>query len=50
MIVVVFLYDMIEDIDVIWVEIDFLFGEEIGKLVEGLIKIKCLDLVLVKVK
>jgi GTP diphosphokinase / guanosine-3',5'-bis(diphosphate) 3'-diphosphatase len=39
------LHDVIEDTDVTRVEIDQKFGEEIGALVEGLTKIKKLDLV-----
>ncbi|MEP3279718.1 MAG: bifunctional (p)ppGpp synthetase/guanosine-3',5'-bis(diphosphate) 3'-pyrophosphohydrolase [Stappiaceae bacterium] len=44
-IVVALLHDTIEDTDATRAEIDKLFGEEIGKLVEGLTKIKKLDLV-----
>jgi len=39
------LHDVIEDTDVTRTEIDELFGSEIGALVEGLTKIKKLDLV-----
>ena len=39
------LHDVIEDTDVTRLEIDQKFGEEIGALVEGLTKIKKLDLV-----
>jgi len=39
------LHDTIEDTDATRAEIDHLFGEEIGKLVEGLTKIGRLDLV-----
>ena len=39
------LHDVIEDTDVTRTEIDQLFGEEIGALVDGLTKIKKLDLV-----
>ncbi len=39
------LHDVIEDTDVTRSEIDQMFGEEIGALVEGLTKIKKLDLV-----
>ena len=39
------LHDVIEDTDVTRAEIDQMFGEEIGALVEGLTKIKKLDLV-----
>ena len=39
------LHDVIEDTDVTRTEIDHLFGPEIGALVEGLTKIKKLDLV-----
>ena len=39
------LHDVIEDTDVTRAEIDHMFGEEIGALVEGLTKIKKLDLV-----
>jgi GTP pyrophosphokinase len=39
------LHDVIEDTDVTRTEIDQMFGEEIGALVEGLTKIKKLDLV-----
>jgi guanosine-3',5'-bis(diphosphate) 3'-pyrophosphohydrolase len=44
-IVAALLHDVIEDTDVTRGEIDQLFGEEIGNLVEGLTKIKKLDLV-----
>lgn len=44
-IAVALLHDTIEDTDATRTEIDTLFGEEIGKLVEGLTKIKRLDLV-----
>jgi GTP diphosphokinase / guanosine-3',5'-bis(diphosphate) 3'-diphosphatase len=44
-IVAALLHDVIEDTDVTRSEIDQLFGEEIGNLVEGLTKIKKLDLV-----
>ncbi len=44
-IIVALLHDTIEDTDATRAEIDKLFGEEIGKLVEGLTKIKKLDLV-----
>ena len=44
-IAVALLHDTIEDTDATRAEIDSLFGEEIGKLVEGLTKIKRLDLV-----
>ncbi|POF28979.1 RelA/SpoT family protein [Roseibium marinum] len=44
-IAVALLHDTIEDTDATRSEIDSLFGEEIGKLVEGLTKIKRLDLV-----
>ncbi len=39
------LHDVIEDTDTTRTEIDQLFGPEIGALVEGLTKIKKLDLV-----
>ena len=39
------LHDTIEDTDATRAEIDTLFGEDIGRLVEGLTKIKKLDLV-----
>jgi GTP pyrophosphokinase len=39
------LHDVIEDTDVTRAEIDQMFGEEIGALVEGLTKIKKLDLI-----
>jgi len=39
------LHDVIEDTDVTRAEIDLKFGKEIGELVEGLTKIKRLDLV-----
>ena len=39
------LHDVIEDTDVTRAEIDQMFGEEIGALVDGLTKIKKLDLV-----
>ncbi|MCB1436889.1 MAG: bifunctional (p)ppGpp synthetase/guanosine-3',5'-bis(diphosphate) 3'-pyrophosphohydrolase [Rhodobiaceae bacterium] len=44
-IVAALLHDTIEDTDVTRDEIDALFGHEIGRLVEGLTKIKKLDLV-----
>jgi GTP diphosphokinase / guanosine-3',5'-bis(diphosphate) 3'-diphosphatase len=44
-IVAALLHDVIEDTDVTRSEIDQLFGEEIGALVEGLTKLKKLDLV-----
>jgi len=44
-IVAALLHDVIEDTDVTRAEIDQMFGEEIGALVEGLTKIKKLDLV-----
>lgn len=44
-IVAAMLHDTIEDTDATREEIDRLFGEEIGKLVDGLTKIKKLDLV-----
>ena len=44
-IVAALLHDVIEDTDVTRGEIDQLFGEEIGALVEGLTKLKKLDLV-----
>ncbi|WP_068315922.1 RelA/SpoT family protein [Polycladidibacter hongkongensis] len=44
-IAVALLHDTIEDTDATRAEIDQLFGEEIGKLVEGLTKISRLDLV-----
>ncbi|OKL43671.1 RelA/SpoT family protein [Pseudovibrio exalbescens] len=43
-IAVALLHDTIEDTDATRAEIDKMFGEEIGKLVEGLTKIKRLDL------
>lgn len=43
-IAVALLHDTIEDTDATRAEIDTLFGEEIGKLVEGLTKIERLDL------
>lgn len=49
-IAVALLHDTIEDTDATRSEIDSLFGEEIGKLVEGLTKIKRLDLVSQKAK
>ncbi|WP_029062420.1 bifunctional (p)ppGpp synthetase/guanosine-3',5'-bis(diphosphate) 3'-pyrophosphohydrolase [Labrenzia sp. DG1229] len=49
-IAVALLHDTIEDTDATRAEIDSLFGEEIGKLVEGLTKIKRLDLVSQKAK
>jgi guanosine-3',5'-bis(diphosphate) 3'-pyrophosphohydrolase len=49
-IAVALLHDTIEDTDATRAEIDSLFGEEIGKLVEGLTKIKRLDLVSRKAK
>lgn len=49
-IAVALLHDTIEDTDATRAEIDSLFGEEIGKLVEGLTKIKRLDLVSAKAK
>ncbi len=44
-IVAALLHDVIEDTEVTKAEIDTLFGPEIGQLVEGLTKIKKLDLV-----
>ncbi|ALE04004.1 RelA/SpoT family protein [Bartonella ancashensis] len=44
-IVVALLHDTIEDTDATRAEIDHLFGSEIGKLVEGLTKLKKLDFV-----
>jgi GTP pyrophosphokinase len=44
-IVAALLHDVIEDTDVTRAEIDQMFGKEIGALVEGLTKIKKLDLV-----
>jgi guanosine-3',5'-bis(diphosphate) 3'-pyrophosphohydrolase len=44
-IAVALLHDTIEDTDATRTEIDSLFGEEIGKLVDGLTKISRLDLV-----
>lgn len=44
-IVAALLHDVIEDTDITRSEIDQMFGEEIGNLVEGLTKIKKLDLV-----
>ncbi|WP_068083021.1 RelA/SpoT family protein [Polycladidibacter stylochi] len=49
-IAVALLHDTIEDTDATRAEIDTLFGEEIGKLVEGLTKISRLDLVSRKAK
>ncbi|MXN67355.1 RelA/SpoT family protein [Stappia sp. GBMRC 2046] len=49
-IAVALLHDTIEDTDATRAEIDKLFGEEIGSLVEGLTKIKRLDLVSKKAK
>jgi len=49
-IAVALLHDTIEDTDATRAEIDTLFGEEIGKLVDGLTKIKRLDLVSRKAK
>ncbi|CTQ54354.1 GTP pyrophosphokinase rsh [Roseibium album] len=49
-IAVALLHDTIEDTDATRAEIDSLFGEEIGKLVEGLTKISRLDLVSRKAK
>lgn len=49
-IAVALLHDTIEDTDATRTEIDTLFGEEIGKLVDGLTKIKRLDLVSQKAK
>ncbi|WP_310620543.1 RelA/SpoT family protein [Flexibacterium corallicola] len=49
-IAVALLHDTIEDTDATRAEIDHLFGEEIGKLVEGLTKISRLDLVSRKAK
>ncbi|MTI17396.1 bifunctional (p)ppGpp synthetase/guanosine-3',5'-bis(diphosphate) 3'-pyrophosphohydrolase [Rhodobacteraceae bacterium RKSG542] len=49
-IAVALLHDTIEDTDATRAEIDELFGEEIGKLVEGLTKISRLDLVSRKAK
>ncbi len=47
---VALLHDTIEDTDATRAEIDQLFGPEIGKLVEGLTKIRRLDLVSTKAK
>ena len=44
-IAVALLHDTIEDTDATRAEIDSMFGEDIGRLVEGLTKIKRLDLV-----
>jgi guanosine-3',5'-bis(diphosphate) 3'-pyrophosphohydrolase len=44
-IVAALLHDTIEDTDATRAEIDALFGEQIGRLVEGLTKLKKLDLV-----
>ncbi len=49
-IAVALLHDTIEDTDATRAEIDALFGEEIGKLVDGLTKIAKLDLVTKKAK
>ncbi|MTI42385.1 guanosine-3',5'-bis(diphosphate) 3'-pyrophosphohydrolase [Roseibium hamelinense] len=49
-IAVALLHDTIEDTDATRAEIDKLFGEEIGKLVDGLTKISRLDLVSRKAK
>jgi len=49
-IAVALLHDTIEDTDATRTEIDTLFGEEIGKLVDGLTKIRRLDLVTHKAK
>ncbi|MFN3132196.1 MULTISPECIES: bifunctional (p)ppGpp synthetase/guanosine-3',5'-bis(diphosphate) 3'-pyrophosphohydrolase [unclassified Roseibium] len=49
-IAVALLHDTIEDTDATRTEIDSLFGEEIGKLVDGLTKISRLDLVSRKAK
>ncbi|MBO0345971.1 bifunctional (p)ppGpp synthetase/guanosine-3',5'-bis(diphosphate) 3'-pyrophosphohydrolase [Roseibium sp. CAU 1637] len=49
-IAVALLHDTIEDTDATRTEIDTVFGEEIGKLVDGLTKIKRLDLVSRKAK
>ncbi|MEP2707367.1 MAG: bifunctional (p)ppGpp synthetase/guanosine-3',5'-bis(diphosphate) 3'-pyrophosphohydrolase [Roseibium sp.] len=49
-IAVALLHDTIEDTDATRAEIDDLFGEEIGKLVDGLTKISRLDLVSRKAK
>lgn len=49
-IAVALLHDTIEDTDATRTEIDTLFGHEIGKLVDGLTKIKRLDLVSRKAK
>ncbi|MGH1417624.1 MAG: RelA/SpoT family protein [Hyphomicrobiaceae bacterium] len=49
-IVAALLHDVIEDTDVTKVEIDKLFGTEIGSLVDGLTKINRLDLVSRKAK
>lgn len=49
-IAVALLHDTIEDTDATRAEIDTIFGEEIGKLVEGLTKIKRLDLQTQKAK
>ncbi|WP_334176356.1 bifunctional (p)ppGpp synthetase/guanosine-3',5'-bis(diphosphate) 3'-pyrophosphohydrolase [Pseudoxanthobacter sp.] len=49
-IAVALLHDTIEDTDATRAEIDQMFGEEIGKLVDGLTKIKRLDLITRKAK
>lgn len=49
-IAVALLHDTIEDTDATRAEIDGTFGEEIGKLVDGLTKIRRLDLVTQKAK
>ncbi|WP_026318719.1 RelA/SpoT family protein [Amorphus coralli] len=49
-IAVALLHDTIEDTDATRAEIDEMFGPEIGKLVEGLTKIKRLDLVSTRAK
>ncbi|MEJ8474178.1 RelA/SpoT family protein [Roseibium algae] len=49
-IAVALLHDTIEDTDATRAEIDTIFGEEIGKLVDGLTKISRLDLVSRKAK
>ncbi|GHB36875.1 GTP pyrophosphokinase [Pseudovibrio japonicus] len=49
-IAVALLHDTIEDTDATRAEIDRMFGEEIGKLVDGLTKIQRLDLVSRKAK
>ncbi|MGO8242034.1 HD domain-containing protein, partial [Rhizobium ruizarguesonis] len=49
-IAVALLHDTIEETTATRAEIDELFGEDIGRLVEGLTKIKKLDLVTKKAK